>query len=231
MRERTDLRLFALGIIAVIALVSLIGIGFAYQASYTSGNNSIGYDYVKLNEGQTGSAIVAYVQDFDTYTVNGNVIYRLNLNEDEDVIQLNASTMNIVIDDSRTVSNRYNLTVTSEFPEIFEDSGRTKQCQFVFRLTETFGDENTYYGLYDGTEDEFIFYLDEQKLTNTIMGEGTTVGSLQSGTYHLDVFLKMYTAATDDVIMGSGVMVDGTRFVSAFDADSFPITFSLRSVA
>jgi hypothetical protein len=209
----------------LLAALALIGVGYAYQASVTSGSNTIGYDYVTLNDGVSGSTMITYTQDYDTYTNNGTVTYRINTAGATNLIKLNTTPFTLVLEDSRTTSNSYTLTARAILPTLYEDSAGEDWCRFVFVLKDSSDNESI--GKNTKGSSDFTFYVDENRVENTVMGEGSTVATLTEGTYTMDVYLVMCSTGNTVGGMECGITVDKDNFVDLFTSASFGITFTV----
>ena len=224
-------KIFAIAILVLLSITAFIGIGYAYQASVTTGSNTMSHDYVTLNEGTPAATMFAYKQVYDTYTASdGTVAYRALTGSATDKVKLNTTPYTLVLNDSRNVSNTYTLVASAGFPTLYEDSAQTKWCQFVFVLTAS-DNVTKYIGKTTAGSSTYTFYLDEGRVTDTVMGEGTTLAALTEGTYSLDVYLKFVTTGSNQNGMEYGVFVDKTRFVDQFAVDPFTMTFVVQAAA
>ena len=214
-----------IGAAIILAAIALIGVGYAYQATVTSGANTIDYDYVTLNKDVPGTTMFEYTQDYDTYTNNGVVTYRINTDGATDRIKLNDSPFQLKLEDSRETSNEYTLKVRAALPTLYEDDAGEDWCRFVFVLKDSSGNESM--GLNTVGSDEFSFFVDEDRMEGSVMGEGTTVSTLTEGTYTLDVYLVMSSVGQVVGGMECGINVDKENFVDRFSASSFPITLTV----
>jgi hypothetical protein len=216
---------YAITAAILLVAVAMVGLGYAYQASVTSGSNTISYDYVTLNDGIPSSTMITYKQDYDTYTNNGVVTYRVNTDGATNLIKLNNTPYTLVLEDSRTTSNNYTMTVRASLPTLYEDAEAEDWCRFVFVLTDS--SDNRSIGKNVKGSNEFTFYVDENRVENSVMGEGTTVATMTEGTYHMDVYLVMCSVGNTVGGMECGITVDKDNFVDPFRAASFGITFTV----
>ncbi len=109
-----------IGILAIVA-IAWIGIGFAFQSSYESENNGIEGRYVTINAGGSGSAVLDYVQYYDTVIADSTTLYYLPMINGTDLIKLNDSPYSVTISDGDT-NGTYNLVITSQLPTLFTQS-------------------------------------------------------------------------------------------------------------
>ena len=214
-----------IGILAIVA-IAWIGIGFAFQSSYESENNGIEGRYVTINAGGSGSAVLDYVQYYDTVIADSTTLYYLPMTNGTDLIKLNNSPYSVTISDGNT-NGTYNLVITSQLPTLFTQSVKNANewCQFVFKLTKGV---NSYYGITTLTElaagSQYSFYAAEQA-DNDSTAHADEVASITAGEYTLDLYLKTCEAA--GTVGGiTGIQVDKTNFVDQFNLANFKIVFT-----
>jgi len=218
-------------LVAMLAIVAIawLGVGFAYQSSYESDNNGLEGRFVTINQGGTGSAVLDYVQYYDTIIADEEVFYYVPMDAGEDLIKLNDSAYAITISETGS-DGTYNFGVDCELPSLF--TGSTPQardwCQFVFKLTKG---EDVYYGfttLSDLTAGrEFQFYAAEEDEDDST-AHSEQVAGIVAGSYSLDLFLKMPKRATTIGYI-TGIAVDKTNFVDEFHLENFTIRFTVVS--
>ncbi len=223
-------RIISTVMILLMLAAAGLGIGFAYKALLTVDDNAIASDYVTLT-GPEGTVILDYTQRYDTYSVGDETMYRLNTGTATDLVKLNGDTPYLItIQDSRDVSNNYSFAATAAFPTLYEDEGGSDWCRFVFELRQHgVQDPARYYGLNEKGSTSFVFYLNEDRAQDTVMGEGSQTASLVSGQYDLDVYLKMASVGTTSAGKPIGIFVDKDNFVDLFQTDSLPITFTVEA--
>ena len=214
-----------IGILAIVA-ITWIGIGFAFQSSYESENNGIEGRYVTINAGGSGSAVLDYVQYYDTVIADSNTLYYLPMTNGTDLIKLNDSPYGVTIDDGGS-NGTYSLVITSQLPTLFTQSVKkaNEWCQFVFKLTKG---ENVYYGFTALTElsagSQYTFYAAE-KNDNDSTAHADSEALITAGTYSLDVYLKTCEPA-GTVGDTTGIQVDKANFVNQFNLANFKIVFT-----
>ncbi len=215
-------------IIAILAIVAIawLGVGFAFQSSYESQDNDLDGRFVTINEGGTGSAVLNYVQYYDTVIADESTLYYLPMVNGTDLVKLNDSSYNVTISDGG-YNGSYNLVITSELPTLFTQSVKNANgwCQFVFKLTKN---ANVYYGFTTLTDlvagSQYSFYAAENDDDDST-AHADDVAMIPAGTYSLDVYLK--TCEPADTVGGiTGVQVDKTNFVDRFNLSGFKIKFT-----
>lgn len=223
------IRLVSVAIAAMMLVAAIVGVGYAYKALFTSNGNSIANDYVTINDGVQDTAVLNYRQDYVTYSVDGDVMYRLCTGMATDLVKLTDDPYPLKIRDSRAVSNAYTLKVTADLPTLYEDDEGNDWCRFVFELRQHSG-ELRWFGLNTMGSSEFMFYLDEGLEQDSVMGEGEQLASLMTGDYDLDVYLKLCTVGDAAGGKPYGVFVDKENFVDEFGTEEFSITFTTESM-
>jgi len=206
-----------IALLLAVALVSFIGLGFAYQATYESGDNKILNNYVMINDGSSRSVIFEYTQDYDTETDDsGGVTFLMKVDSITDKIDLNTSAYELRLHDSLDDDNRYLLSAVASFPSLFEDPEKENECTFRFELRD--GNTVLYYA--EGDEGTYTF----------VPATGSATGVLE-GTYDLYVCLMMATES--DLIDGEGpyIIVDKDEFADKFTTNSLSILFRAEALA
>ena len=201
-----------------VFLVSMIGLGFAYQATYESEENKILNNYVTINEGSSRSMIFEYTQDYDTETDDeGNVLFLMKVDAITDKIELNSTAYELKLSDSLADDNRYALSAVASFPTLFEDSEKTKGCEFRFELRDG---STLLYHAEEGSSDTYTF----------VPATGSATGVLE-GTYDLYVCLMMNTES--DLIAGEGpyIVVDKDEFADRFTTSNLSILFRAEALS
>ncbi len=203
-----------IALIAIICAASFIALGYANYATYTSGNNNIGNDYVTLTmvdeQGNSvpNGVMFSYQQDYDTFTdKDNNTIYRLNTTTDK--IKLNSSTYRLSINDNRNGDRSYAVTASMSVPELFEDDAKEDECNFVLELR---GNEKTYRAIMTSGTVQFI----------------DTAGiddSIAVGQYSFDVYLQMVSSPNQQNGSLMSIPVDKGNFVDEFSKTDIQITF------
>jgi len=221
-------KIMFLGLAIVLVAAGFIGAGFAYQSSYESNDNGLDGQFVTINQGGTGSAVLNYVQEYDTVVSGSDVYYYLPLDAGESSVKLNDSSYNLTITEKKA-GGEYRLVAESDMPDLFQTSakGLASWCQFVFKLTKG---ENVYYGFTSlsntnvaGTQ--YSFYQAEDDDYDE-WAHAKDEATIAAGAYSLDVYLVMCVASetVEDI---TGILVDKTNFVDQFSLDGFKIKFTV----
>jgi len=206
-------------IAAVLILLAIpaVSIGYAYESSYESNDNALDGRYVVLNSTNAGSAILSYTQGYDTTVIGGNVVYRVPIGSDTDMIRLNSETYDIRITDGGR-SGSYVLSAEAPLPTLFaSDTVGTDWCQFVFELV-------------GGTEQDQLRYLARTTLDGdnvagqiyTFRNADDTVAHIPAGTYGLNIYLQMSSMGSANQ-QGIGLDVSEDNFVERFKAQNVKI--------
>ena len=216
-----------LAIAMLLIGVSLIGTGYAYQSSYESQNNTLEGQYVTLNYGVESSSLMNYTQHYDTFVNGTEVTYSVPLPAGEIRQKLTSTPYEITITENKETTG-YRLLITSDLPTLYASSTKSAAswCQFMFVLSK---DNVEYYGLTELanglSKNEYRFYkaIDDDE---SPIGYEETESLFTAGTYKMDVYLVMHhESTTRDGI--SGVPVDKTNFVDAFNTPDFTIKFTV----
>jgi len=221
-------KIMFLGLAIVLVAAGFIGAGFAYQSSYESNDNGLDGQFVMINQGGTGSAVLNYVQEYDTVVSGSNVYYYLPLDAGESSVKLNDDPYNLTITEKK-VGGSYRLVAESDMPDLFQTSekGLATWCQFVFKLTKG---EDVYYGFTSlsntneaGTQYEFYHAEDD---VFDEWNHAENAATIAAGAYSLDVYLVMSTASetVEDI---TGIQVDKENFVDRFSLNGFKIKFTV----
>ncbi len=228
-------RIISLATIVVVCLLTMVGVGLAYQSTYSSNSNGIDFEYVNLNSGGDNSAIIAHHQDYNTYVDSGTTYYVLPLANGQSQKWINNAGYPVVIDgskDDRTYRLMINtINVDAEEVETklssleWTDGMVEKRCYFVFVLTQIgVLDPASYYGL-DPDDDgvySFYNYLND--------GNGDTLSSIPEGSYALKLYLQMHETAEKRADSTYGILVDKISFVDRFTAVDMCIRLILQPV-
>ena len=215
MTEERNHKAIAAAVVVLLAAVSLVGIAYAYSASYTLTDSSTENSFVTLTM-TTGSdqpvgnnVLFTYEQGYDTYTDSGNnITYRLLA--DHKRIKLNTDSYKLIIsgtDDDGTYSIKAAMPV---LPTLYEDDSQQKPCKFVLVLKGT----NTY---------EAELSAPGVTVFSNI-GEGD--GGLPLGTYTFDIYLELATTPSPHQGSDPCVAVSKAKFVDNFVTTNIDITFT-----
>ena len=221
-------KIMFLGLAIVLVAAGFIGAGFAYQSSYESNDNGLDGQFVTINQGGTGSAVLNYVQEYDTVVSGSDVYYYLPLDAGESSVKLNDSPYSLTITEKKA-GGSYRLVAESDMPDLFQTSekGLASWCQFLFKLTKG---EDVYYGFTSlsntnvaGTQ--YSFYQAEDDDFDE-WAHADDEATIAAGAYSLDVYLVMCVESetVEDI---TGILVDKTNFVDQFDLDGFKIKFTV----
>lgn len=234
MIERLEKRVIGLVTIVVVCLITMIGVGLAYQSTYSSDSNAIDYEYVTINPGGDNSALIAHHQEYNTYVMEGITYYVMPLGNGQSVKWLNNTGYPVVIDgskDDRTYRLSLNTVNEGDDDETkltalsWTDGLVSKRCYFVFTLTQI-GVQSplTYYGLDPDNDGVYTLYnaLNE--------GNGDTVSAISEGSYTLKLYLQMYEASEKRADGSYGILVDKQAFVDKFTAVDMRINIILQPV-
>jgi hypothetical protein len=209
-----------------LCILAFIGVGFAFQASITSAGNNVDYQYVTLNPEGSSGAILAYHQDYDTFTSGGKLYYSLPAQSGTSKIPLHASPYTITVE-GNVPDQEYEFCVSApDLPDLEWASGTNQYRRyFVFELSHTVGMETTtIYGLDPDGDGDYLFF---DELNG---GNGQTISSITHGAYSLRLFLQMHTTSTLQANGEYGILVDKTGFVDEFHAEDIDLRFVVRAV-
>ena len=205
-------------VLLILCLISLIGLGFAYQATYESEENKILNNYVTINEGSSRSVIFEYTQEYDTETDDaGGVTFLMKVDTITDKIELNETPYELRLHDSSEDDNRYGLSAIASFPVLFEDSEKENACIFRFELRNG---------------DDLLYYAEKGSgSTYTFVPASGSLSGVAEGTYDLYVCLVMSTES--DLIDGEGpyIVVDKAEFADKFRNNDLSITFRAEALS
>lgn len=221
MRRRITLPL----VVIVLCLVSMVGVGYAYQSSITSGGNAVEGHYVTLTAENGSAAILNYTQEYDTYTDEGDLYYILLIGEDEDTLKLNEEPYTITIEDS--TDSTYNLRIDAPFnPLTWTQDLDTIRCEYYFEVTVGDAARPSYFGILDSGTEYKLYAYELNQYEELVRPNALTEAALPTGTYHFDVYLKLHTVGMELSNGSTGVYVPKTEFVDQFVASGLEIEFT-----